>query len=190
WTIPNSPADPRASGVGAQVLGELHAVLVVRIHAAHAHRLDIPEPPVERARPVVAGARLEANDADARDERGAFEPLHQRAPDAVALAPRLDGEQQQVRVLGAVSHDRKAFDAALAAGDDHIRFGIVNEAQHACGLPAPAETVLDQVARHAGDALRIGGTREADASGRVHGLAASPRGFARPEWRTSLPCTT
>ena len=71
-------------------------------------------------------------------------------------------EQQQVRLFVAVFHDAETGALGFAHGDHGIGVGVAEAAQQALARPAPAEPVLDEIARHLGHGQRVGAARETD----------------------------
>ena len=135
----------------------------------------IAETGVEGARRGIAEASLEGDAQDAGDPRRRFEPIDQGATDAVPRMARANREQQQMRFLVAVFHDAEAGPLGLAHRDDGVGVGMTKAAQDALARPAPAEAVLDEVARHLGHRQRVGAGRETDRCRRGIGGHAQDR---------------
>ncbi len=157
----------------AEILDHPHARLAPAVVARQHLLLRVAVMTVEGARDVVAGTRLEGDAADAGDLGRALEPFEHRGRDAAAPVRRLDREQQQVHFVVAVFHDREAGAIGLADGDDRVGVALAQASQDALAGPAPAQAVLDEIARHLGDAEGVDTGREADRSGR-RGAAHRP----------------
>jgi hypothetical protein len=108
--------------------------------------LGIAEPTVEGATRRIRRARFQIDLPDAGDPRRAFEPRDQIGSDTLTQTRRRDGEQQQMRLVVAVLHDPEADRRTAAHRECHIRRPVGDAPAHPRRRPAPAETLLDQVA--------------------------------------------
>ena len=96
---------------------------------------------------------------------------------------RAHGQQDKVGAFVAELHDRKADQQRTVTGDQRHGVAVVHGAADAFGLVLPAESGLDQVARHQRDGLRIVMLGDPEGDGRgCHGiiLPQAPRESSVP----------
>jgi hypothetical protein len=100
---------------------------------------------------VVLGANLQADLVDAGGARHGLEVAEHAPAGALQAIFGAHRQEQQVREIIGVGHGAEAHDHLTAPRDHHLGVLSADEAGYGARLPAPAQALLDELARHGGE---------------------------------------
>jgi len=106
----------------------------------------ITHPLIELLGRTVAFSNLQGDAKNSRHRGTLLEPLQKLLSNAEAPVWWRDGEQVQMRVVVAVTHDGKADNPSLKPRNENVDIGRANTGFDALRRPLPLQSVLDQSA--------------------------------------------